>query len=261
MDFNFNALDVLFRAAHGERFWCSEFSTTLVQCLAAIGYTARYVMLHSETGGHVLCEAWCETYGKWIMLDPYFNRVVTLGGEPLNVYEIHRLLADPEQSERAEIFQHGEIMADKQKKDFFLSLFRNFAVRMRNDWFTNRYPHWYPLSNSVMNAVEWQDELTGDNIYYKHETGCLEELYWPLNRVRITVQPGGGTQLNFFLETFTPNFSHFIIRSESGRAVSARDGLFEWQLHTGLNELHISSVNQWGISGKPGILVVDWPAD
>ena len=261
VDYNFNALDILFRTANGERFWCSEFSTTLVQCLAAIGYTARYVMLNSETGGHVLCEAWCETYGKWIMLDPYFNRIVTLEGEPLNVYEIHQLLAEPEQRERAVIVQHGRILAETGERDFYLSLFRNFAVRMRNDWFTNRYPHWYPLSNSVMNAVEWQDGLTGDNIYYKHETGCLEELYWPLNRVRITVQPGEGAQLNLFLETFTPNFSHFIIRSESGQAVSVQDGLFEWQLHQGSNELEISSVNQWGISGKRGILIVDWPAD
>ena len=261
VDFNFNALDILYRAAHGERFWCSEFSTTLVQCLAAIGYTARYVMLNSETGGHVLCEAWCETYGKWIMLDPYFNRIVTLGGEPLNVYEIHRLLAEPEQRECAVIIQHGKILAEKGKRDFYLSLFRNFAVRMRNDWFTNRYPHWYPLSNSVMNAVEWQDGLTDDNIYYKHETGCLEKLYWPLNRVRITVQPGGGAQLRLFLETFTPNFSHFIIRFESGQAVSIQNGLFEWELHPGPNELEISSVNQWGISGRPAILIVDWPAN
>ena len=93
----------------------------------------------------------------------------------------------------------------------------------------------------------------------KHETGRLEELYWPLNRVRITVQPGGGAQLNLFLETFTPNFSHFIIRFESGQAVSIQNALFEWQLHPGPNELQIASVNQWGISGRPGILIVDWP--
>jgi len=261
VDFNFNALDILYRAAHGERFWCSEFSTTLVQCLAAMGYTARYLMLNSETGGHVLCEAWCETYGKWIMLDPYFDRIVTLDGAPLNVLEIHRLLEEPVQHERAVIIQHGKMLSDPEEKDFYLSLFRNFAVRMRNDWFTNRYPHWYPLSNSVMNAVEWQDELTDDNVYYKRETDCPEELYWPLNRVRITVQPAGGAQLNVFVETFTPNFSHFSVRVDSNRAVSVRDGFFEWELNPGLNELEISSVNQWGISGKPGILIIDRAGD
>ena len=261
IDYNFNALDILYRAVHGERFWCSEFSTTLVQCLAATGYTARYVMINSRTGGHVLCEAWCETYGKWIMLDPYFNRIVTLGGEPLNVYEIHRLQAEPERARRAVILQNGDILNDQGQKDFYLSLFRNFAVRMRNDWFTNRYPHWYPLSNSVMNALEWQDELTINNIYYKHETDRLENIYWQLNRVRMAVQPVEGAQLNIFLETFTPNFSHFSVRVGSSRAVSVQDGFFDWKLHPGSNELEIASVNQWRISGRPGILIVDWPAD
>jgi len=261
VDYNFNALDILYRAAHGERFWCSEFSTTLVQCLAATGYTARYVMINSRTGGHVLCEAWCETYGKWIMLDPYFNRIVTLGGEPLNVYEIHRLQAEPERAGCAVILQNGSILNDQGQKDFYFSLFRNFAVRMRNDWFTNRYPHWYPLSNSVMNALEWQDELTDDNVYYKHETGCLEDVYWQLNRVRMAVQPVEGAQLNVFLETFTPNFSHFSVRVDSSRTVSVQDGLFEWKLRPGPNALEIASVNQWGISGRPVSLVIDWPKD
>jgi len=258
VDFNFNALDILYRVAHGERFWCSEFSTTFVQCLAAIGYTARYVMLNSQTGGHVLCEAWCETYGKWIMLDPYFNRIVTLGNEPLDVYEIHRLLAEPERHQRAVILQNGHILADQGEKEFYLSLFRNFAVRMRNDWFTNRYPHWYPLSNSVMNALEWQDELTYDNIYYKHETNRLEDLYWPLNRVRMAVQPGGDAQLNLFLETFTPNFSHFLVRYNNGHGISIQNGFYQWKLHPGLNGLEIASVNQWGIRGRPVSLEIEW---
>lgn len=258
VDFNFNALDILYRASHGERFWCSEFSTTLVQCLAASGYTARYVMLNSETGGHVLCEAWCETYGKWIMLDSYFNRIVTLGSEPLSVYEIHRLLAEPGLQQRAVIRQSGKVLADRGEKDFYLSLFRNFAVRMRNDWFTNRYPHWYPLSNSVMNALEWQDELTYDNIFYKRETDRPEDLYWPLNRVRMAVQPGEGAQLDIFLETFTPNFSHFLIRYDNNREISVRNGSYQWKLHPGLNGLEIASVNQWGIRGGPVCLEIEW---
>ncbi|MEA2064539.1 MAG: transglutaminase domain-containing protein, partial [Gemmatimonadota bacterium] len=94
VDFNFNALDILYRAGQGERFICSEYSTTLVQCLASIGYTARYVMLNSTRGGHVACEAWSDSYDKWVLLDPYFCRTVTADGIPLSVYQVHRLLAE-----------------------------------------------------------------------------------------------------------------------------------------------------------------------
>ena len=258
VDFNFNALDILYRAGQGERFWCSEYATSLVQCLASLGYTARYVMLNSDTGGHVACEAWSETYGKWVLLDPFYCRRVTLDGTPLNVYEIHRLQANPEKAARAVVLQSGELLTDRESRDFYLSLFRNFAVRMRNDWFTNRYPHWYPLSNSVMNAVEWQDELTGDNIYYRSETGDLEDLYWPLNRTRISIHPTGSDRLAVFLDTFTPNFSHFRLELDDSPVQELREAAFDWHLRPGLNVLRLAAVNRWGIAGRPVLVEIEW---
>ena len=250
VDYNFNALDILDRVGKGERFWCSEYSTALVQCLAAMGYTARYVMLGSGGEGHVLCEAWCETYGKWIMLDPYWSRIVTVDNVPLGVYEIHLLLFSPPNLARAEIVQLEKLRRDGPEPDFYFSLFRNFAVRMRNDWFTNKYPHWYPLSNSVMNAVEWQDSLTVDNIYYKYETTRLEDLYWPLNRVRMSIHPGSGETLKVYLNTFTPNFSHFLIEHDSTGIENIKTNNFTWKIDPGSNRLKVSSVNHWGIKGR-----------
>jgi len=110
-----------------------------------------------------------------------------------------------------------------------------------------------------MNAVEWQDELTYDNIYYKRETDRVEDLYWPLNRVRLAVQPAAEAQLDLWLETFTPNFSHFRITFEDGRAVFLQSGLFQWKLHPGINGVEIAAVNQWGISGSTVNLLIDWP--
>ncbi|MEA1996226.1 MAG: transglutaminase domain-containing protein [Gemmatimonadota bacterium] len=259
VDYNFNALDILHRAGLEERFWCSEYSTTLVQCLAALGYTTRYVMLNSETGGHVLCEAWSDTYGKWVMLDPYFCRRVMLDEVPLDVYEIHRLEADRQSRTSAVIFQKGEILAAGEERKFYLSLFRNFAVRMRNDWFTNRYPHLYPLSNSVMNAVEWQDELTDDNIYYRNETSSLEELYWPLNGVKISVHPARepGT-LELYLETVTPNFSHFLAGSDYPCVQRIESSHYTWRLRPGLNIFRATAVNSLGIEGSLSSLGIEW---
>ena len=258
VDFNFDALDILYRAGQGERFWCSEYATTLVQCLASLGYTARYVMLNSDLGGHVACEAWSETCGKWILLDPFYCRRVTLDGIPLNAYEVHRLLANPQEAARAVVLQSGEVLTDRRSRAFYLNLFQNFAVRMRNDWFTNRHPHWYPLSNSVMNAVEWQDELTADNIYYRYETEDLHDLYWPLNRTRIRLHPTGSDRLMVFLDTFTPNFSHFRLELDNSPAQELQQRSFAWRLKPGLNILRLAAVNQWGIAGREVRVEIDW---
>ncbi|OGG00333.1 MAG: hypothetical protein A3F83_08130 [Candidatus Glassbacteria bacterium RIFCSPLOWO2_12_FULL_58_11] len=258
VNFNFNALDILYQAGRGQRFWCSELSTTLVQCLAALGYTARYVMLDSENGGHVVCEAWCETFGKWLMLDPTYARIVTVDGIPQSVYELHCLLKSPEREAQAAIIQGKTGPQYDLKNEFYFSLYRNFAVRMRNDWFTNRFPRWYPLSNSVMNAVEWQDELTSDNVYYKNETGRLEDLYWPLDRVRLSVVPAHEGILRIFLDTFTPNFSEFEIQFGADSLVTTQKAALFWSLEPGVNRLHVRSVNQMGIRGRPVRLEIRW---
>jgi hypothetical protein len=258
LDFNFNALDILYRLGKGERFWCSEYATTLVQSLASLGFTSRYVMLNSKKGGHVVCEAWSESFGKWIMLDPFYCWVVTLDQVPLNVYEIHRLLADPQAAARAVVLRSGEELAKGHRRSFYLSLFENFAVRMRNDWFTNRFPHWYPLSNSVMNAVEWQDELTEDNIYYRNETDDLKDLYWPLNRTRVTVVPGVSDQLSLRFDTFTPNFSHFLLGLDNSPPNRLDNSRIDWRLKPGLNMLRVAAVNRWGIVGRDVHIEIEW---
>ncbi|MBN2288304.1 MAG: hypothetical protein JXQ83_03155 [Candidatus Glassbacteria bacterium] len=258
VDFNFNALDILYRAGQGERFWCSEYATTLVQCLASLGYTARYVMLNSEVGGHVACEAWSESHAKWVLLDPFYCRRATLDRVPLNALEVHRLAAEPQAAARVKVIQQAKELTDLHDRAFYLRLFRNLAVRMRNDWFTNRYPHWYPLSNSVMNAVEWQDELTCDNIYYRYETAEAKDLYWPLNRTRVSVLPAGAGCLTVLLETFTPNFSHFRLAEGDNPTRKLQAGVFEWRLRPGLNLLRVAAVNRWEVAGREAVIEIEW---
>ncbi len=261
VDYNFNSLDVLYRSrAQGERFWCSEYSTALVQCLAALGYTARYLMVGSDEAGHVLCEAWSDSLGQWVLLDPFWSRVVLLDDRPLAALEVHGLLRDQAALERAVVLSRRRPSTDESERAFYFGLFRNLAVRMRNDWFTNRYPHWYPLSNSVMNAVEWQDDLTRDNLYHKYETGRVEDLYWPLNQVRIMARSAGEGRLALRLDTATPNFSHFLLEGLEPEPRQAASPVLEWPLRHGINRLRVRSVNRLGISGRPAELVVEWNA-
>jgi len=254
VDFNFNALDVLHRTLNGEKFWCSEYSTSLVQCLSALGFTGRYVMLNSDTGGHVAVEAWCNSLNKWIMLDPFFGLVVLLDGNVLNALEIHDLLLDSSAEKRAVVeLKDG---ARKVEKDFYLSLYRDLAVRMRNDWFTNRYPRWHPLSTSVMNAVEWSDSLSRDNVMFKHSTSRADDLYWPLNQVRLSLYTLKDNSFLVVMRTFTPDFSNFLIELGSQPPVYSQSVSFVWSLHNGENSVQVQSVNSRGVTGSPSRIVI-----
>jgi hypothetical protein len=254
VDFNFNALDVMHRTLNGEKFWCSEYSTSLVQCLAALGFTGRYVMLNSDTGGHVTVEAWCNSRNKWIMLDPFFGLIVLRDGDVLNALEIHNLLFDPEAGKKAVIRQIDSTKTIE--KAFYLSLYRDLTVQMRNDWFTNRYPRWHPLSTSVMNAVEWRDSLSRDNVAFKRSTSRPEDLYWPLNQVRLGLYPLNDNSLLVVMRTFTPDFSHFLIELDSQPPVNAEAASFVWQIHSGENSIQLQPVNRSGVRGVPSRITI-----
>lgn len=247
--YNFNALDILHRAKN-EKFWCSEYATTMVQCLASKGYTARYVMIYTEIAGHVLLEAWSDDYGKWLAVDPFFMFQVLRDGVPLSALEIHRLWRGLSGEDGLEVITKGPVTMMPNEKEFYLSLFRNFAIRMRNDWYSNPYTRFYPKSNSVMNAIEWQDEYTDDNIRYSWESGTPADLYWSLNNTRIyvnmSVTSPESVKLSF--ETFTPSFSHFELNVD-GAVSRISSSTFEWKPVPGANHISVRAVNVKGVKG------------
>ncbi|MCL2573313.1 MAG: transglutaminase-like domain-containing protein [Defluviitaleaceae bacterium] len=77
---------------------CLALSTALTECLLAIGIKARTVFIMPfspyDFDNHVVCEAWVEKYGKWIMFDPTYNLYALHDGEPLSILETRKLLAN-----------------------------------------------------------------------------------------------------------------------------------------------------------------------
>jgi hypothetical protein len=77
---------------------CRSLSLALAECLLAVGINARtiYIMPFSpyDFDNHVVCEAWIERLGKWVMLDPSYNLYVFHEGIYLSVLEFRELLAN-----------------------------------------------------------------------------------------------------------------------------------------------------------------------
>jgi len=75
--------------------YCVHSASGLTLLLRAIGLFARAIVTDSEnpqgTGGHFLTELWCGELGKWVVLDPHFDAVPTLDGEPASALEFQAL--------------------------------------------------------------------------------------------------------------------------------------------------------------------------
>ncbi len=66
--------------------FCVHSASCLTLLLRAAGLWARSVVTDSVnpkgTGGHYLTEVWCADLKRWVVLDPHFDAVITLDGEP-----------------------------------------------------------------------------------------------------------------------------------------------------------------------------------
>lgn len=259
ISYNFNAIDILERAERGERFFCSEYATTYIQLLASFGITARYVGLFK---GHAVAEVWSEDYNKWVVIDPTFNLYYEMDGIPINALELHNAWVHSDWRKVNVVF--GDNGKKTEKYPFnLIDYYKNFFVRMRNDWFTNLYPRWHPKSNSIMNSLEWSDRYTKNEIRIANETNRIEDLYWSLNQVYITIVNYNVLRdkivLTLYLDTLTPNFEKFSIRLNGGKdIVNTIQPAFEWKLHKGLNSLKVTPINKFGIEGKPTIISISY---
>lgn len=255
VSYNFDSLDILARAKNGEQFFCSEYATTYVQCAAAVGFQARYLGLFAN---HVVPEIWSDQYEKWVVMDVTHNCYFTEKGIPLNALELHRLyntnccrdvavvrdLSYPDSD--VFNFSDGRILSNFSQ---------GFYVRMRNDWFANKYPHWHPKANSIMNGIEWRDEYTQDNLRYPLETKDERRIYFPLDVVMLAMgdikeEADAQVCIEIFFNTITPNFAHFSIKIDEGEPFLTNKYNFSWHLHKGNNSLRVIPINKFG---RPGI--------
>lgn len=248
VDYNFNALDIMERAEKGENFFCSEYSTVFVQCALSVGFNARYVGLFK---GHIVAEAWSDEFVKWFVLDVDSGLFYEKNGIPLDALELH----DAYEAKNfngilaLSIFDKKELSNSELEK--YLSFYHEFYIRMRNDWFTHKYPHWHHRANSIMNALEWQDKYTKNNILVSRETSNKNEIYFPLNTTSLKVNPvkSSGANLQLTLDSFTPNFSYFLVKIDENEQFIFKGWLYSWDIHGGKNSITISSVNELGVEG------------
>lgn len=251
----FHAERILDRAQKGARFWCHVYSMTFIQVAASLGYQARLVSLsqdgYESSDMHAVAEVWSNFYGKWIVLDTDFNIWYLRDEIPLNVLEIHEAVISKE-AENIEI-----VMGSKRPSPLFearvpslYKYYRYFSVDMRNDWLTNHYFPGHP-ARSDKATLFWLDKRLPPVLNLKTKVSNQNNLYWHLHRVCIMFSDSDRSRkaVSLYLDTVTPNFSHFEVLVNSEPVKKFSSSSFLWQLRHGENRLSVCSVDTAGRKG------------
>ncbi len=89
------AMEILDRAAKGERFYCTHYAITYAECAQALGWQARKLGIDRRHGPegmesthHGVAEVWSNQFRKWVVIDPQSNLHFEKKGAPLSAWEI-----------------------------------------------------------------------------------------------------------------------------------------------------------------------------
>ncbi len=92
-----DALTILQEAHEGKQFRCVEYGIVATSALNSIGFHSRTLGLKTRDvekvrrgAGHVVSEVYSKELDKWVFIDPQFNIIPTLNGNPLNGVEFQK---------------------------------------------------------------------------------------------------------------------------------------------------------------------------
>jgi hypothetical protein len=280
---HWDALDILDRIdKEGGGGMCIQFSIALIQALESYGMQGRLVNCVS----HELVEAWCDDYGKWIMLDPMQGSNVynysLKNGEPLGFEELHKIYLDlfyPDRpidwlTDQMHYMKNppGSPVAagtlDKNwprssaSDELFCGLANAAYMRIRtgSNWMANHEPE--PLAHGSSEYawtgyIDWYDDKTPPQRLQKTFTDRPAD-FWPtLNRVKMYAVTGPENDRVFLrFTTFTPNFDTYLtdVDEEGWKPCTE---YFPWMLHSGQNKFRVRVKNKLGTLGKPSEVVIN----
>lgn len=257
----------------------------LIGALLSKGFQARHVNLHSEgLVGHEAVEVWSNEYNKWIYLDAtrdyyYFDPET---GEPLNLLELHNLLAEqmPSSEDWREPFgphmgkelasqidvgmRQGEndysIEPDGRK---ILQIMGHFRIIPRNDFLSN--PHPVPVRTGATmwgwdGFLNWYDETFPKRLEYQRQTSRPSDFYEPLNQAKVYLtETDEAGLLQVQVDTYVPGgFDTLLVRFDGNEWQPASEASWYWNLDQGHNRIEVRTRNVRGVLGPVSELAVNY---
>ncbi|MBT4482340.1 MAG: hypothetical protein HOC71_01525 [Candidatus Latescibacteria bacterium] len=264
---------------------CLYSNQALIGALLSFGFQARHSNIHSEgVSGHEITEVWSNDFNKWVHMDAtrdyYYFDLDT--GIPLNVLEIHNLLA--EQVPRVETWQRpfAPELADRigpririgmregdnpvsivEHGRHLLEIMGHFRIIPRNDFLTRPLP--VPVHTGATmwgwdGFLNYYDAKFPKRYEYQLQTDRALDFYEPLNQAEVflheTDEPG---VLEVEVDTFTPGgFDAFLIRIDDGEWTEQKEQGWIWPLTGGIHMLEVRTRNVCGVLGPTSKMKVTY---
>jgi hypothetical protein len=229
---------------------CTHYAATFVGCAAALGYTARVLIIDH----HCLAEVWVSELGRWVCMDPgpdrAYNAMYLIRGEPVNALEIHNALSAGRLADLQErAFPPDEARPMREK---YAVIFRRFGVAPRNNHLVQAEPaerehgygqyHWDGY-------LWWTDDADPKYPEYSLQTRRPGDFYWTVDRVRVHLQAAAdGLRADF--EHNMPRFDRFEVRLDGGSWQTCATP-YAWKPQGDDGALEARAVNAFGMAGPP----------
>lgn len=265
---------------------CLYPNQALIGALLSMGYQARHINIHSEAmSGHEVTEVWSNEYNKWIYMDAtrdyYYYDLQT--GIPLNLLEIHRLLAA--QMPRAESWQRpfvpdigqqvvaGVKVGMRQGNNpfsieeggglYILETMGHFRIIPRNDFLSKPLPVPVHTGDTMWGwdgFVNWYDDVFGKRDEYQTYSNRMSDFYQPLNQAKVylneTDKPG---VLQVRIDAFIPGGKgSFLLSTDNVNWTELNTPDWTWNLKSGVNNILVRTKNSRDILGPVSNLQVTY---
>jgi len=222
---------------------------------------------------HTVCELFINVLDKWVVFDPYSKATYYMRDDlPLSALELRELMFKNLYRDITTVVSVGDFTEVVSVREKLLPLYRYLYIWRMNDIIGKSAGKesisWAELFQT---HLVWEDEysLVSEGNFDKeirfagggredstlpgvrYVTHNVSDFYWKINQVLLHFDRIEDEKLRVFMDSMTPNFSHFIIRIEGGeRTEVMKKTTNVFDVDQIMVNLTVSGVNTLGVPGQ-----------
>jgi hypothetical protein len=277
-----HALDILEKAARGEKFYCTHYAITYAECATALGWQARKLGIdrpHGKDGfgssHHGVAEIWSNQFAKWIAIDANFNLHYEKKGTPLSAWEVRAEWLRNQGADVDRVVGAG-LHAVKKKlgrvtwhfsEDETASYFWNYINSRVVTTDQHDSARLLFLQDAANDSSVWYQNHDSSTKQSRLHTGYLkstfaptrriEDAYWTVGIVDATLTHVSAKSIYLKLKSYCPNLLAFERSVDRFVWTRIKDELsVEWPLKAGWNSLVLRTLGRGNVTGPETTLLL-----
>jgi hypothetical protein len=276
------AMAILDYASRGEKFYCTHFAISYVECAQALGWQARKFGVDRRHGPetlgsshHGVSEVWSNQFRKWVIVDAQSNMHFEKNGVPLSAWEIR---AEWLKNHGADVAHVVGVPPNATQKNPAIVWWN------RKDEDETATYFWIYLMDradaempkSEVRLLFPQDEANSGLIWYQNDydagrsrphTGYvknqfvpvrdIKDLYWTVGIVEATITAASDRLIRLVLDSYCPNRTGYEVSIDGAKWEAVKDERnVSWPLRRGWNTLSLHTIGRRAVTGPETRLVL-----